>query len=597
MMAVIGLVACVVMGRIAPAQETPKNMFANPGFEMGKTGWHISKAKGTDAEFRVDDTDSEEGQCSAKISIGSVKSWGAQFGQSMEAGKKGKTYTFAVLAKSMSGPVTADLQIERRAKPHDRAARSDAFTLTKDKWVELHVTFTVEKDFPEGWFAYISCVQENSEYRADMLRLYEGTYVPYEEQAREAAAVEGVRLFDTQDSLPSALSGAQIAKREGWTQIPEDRTDHKFKGDVVFASPKLTVVLRRKGKGAELYSSGPGGWARRAFLAPSADPPPELWSISIVENNPGEVVVEAVDEKASGLRIGLRMGQVFVETAALGRTRGLRIDAPCRFAILPDFFADDIVLDARKLPVSQAEVPGENFLLHLLGGGDAIAMVVSKTREEDFRMALSGEEANRQITASTIHYGKEGRIWVAILNAPGIWHMRDIAKEEKDKIIRLDWTMPFPAQWRVDWNRDNDLTDSWEMITERPDGKFTKHGWFGGAGTLPADRKRWTSVLSRFKYPCWFDKSGRACLQPLKKVLTFEGPALLYPINRVKETPLDKHTVVDIVRDCLGVGPCQYVLDVEAQQTVYKGRATCAVRDTLNPIYKKGIQKEKKAEI
>jgi hypothetical protein len=51
------------------------------------------------------------------------------------------------------------------------------------------------------------------------------------------------------------------------------------------------------------------------------------------------------------------------------------------------------------------------------------------------------------------------------------------------------------------------------------------------------------------------------------------------------------------MRNTLGVGPCEYILDVEGQRSERKGRATCAVRDTLNPIYNEKQQKQRKAEI
>ena len=40
---------------------------------------------------------------------------------------------------------------------------------------------------------------------------------------------------------------------------------------------------------------------------------------------------------------------------------------------------------------------------------------------------------------------------------------------------------------------------------------------------------------------------------------------MIYPINRCRETPLEEFTVVDVVRATLGVGPCEYILDVEGQ--------------------------------
>ena len=60
-------------------------------------------------------------------------------------------------------------------------------------------------------------------------------------------------------------------------------------------------------------------------------------------------------------------------------------------------------------------------------------------------------------------YGKGGKIWVAMLQAPGVWHQRDVTKEEAGKILALDWTAPFSAQWRVDWRFRGRLTASWEM--------------------------------------------------------------------------------------------------------------------------------------
>ena len=39
--------------------------------------------------------------------------------------------------------------------------------------------------------------------------------------------------------------------------------------------------------------------------------------------------------------------------------------------------------------------------------------------------------------------------------------------------------------------------------------------------------------------------------------------AINYPRDRVKQTPLAALTLVDVMRDTLGTGPCQYILDLE----------------------------------
>jgi len=241
-------------------------------------------------------------------------------------------------------------------------------------------------------------------------------------------------------------------------------------------------------------------------------------------------------------------------------------------------------------------LPSEHFLMHLLGEGEAIVMTVGDKQGDDVVMSLSGDGEGRKIDSTELDYGKDGAIWVAALAAPGVWHTQHVRPEQRDTVIPLAWRPPYPAQWRVDWQLDTGLTDSWEMAIERPNGQFVRQSATGEM-TMKSDRRRWTSVLGWFKYPCWIDKSGRASLHPLKKVLKFEGAAMVYPINRVRTTPLDQFTVVDIVRQTLGVGPCEYVLDVEAQKTSRKGRPTCATRDKLNPIYAKGQQKSKRAEI
>jgi hypothetical protein len=81
------------------------------------------------------------------------------------------------------------------------------------------------------------------------------------------------------------------------------------------------------------------------------------------------------------------------------------------------------------------------------------------------------------------------------------------------------------------------------------------------------------------------------------KYCTMTGPAFLYPINRVKATPPDQFTALDVMRSTLGVGPCEYILDVEGQKEKQKGSYTCHVRDRLGEIYEKGTQKSKKDEI
>ncbi|MCC6153658.1 MAG: hypothetical protein IT367_07855, partial [Candidatus Hydrogenedentes bacterium] len=429
-------------------------------------------------------------------------------------------------------------------------------------------------------------------------------------------------LYDTGSASSKPFTQTELTSQTGWKQIPEAQTDHSFLGDAVIMNNQIAVVLRKDGTGAEICGKTDGFQKTYANLVPigAAGAAQGIDSLTITKCEQDEIAVDVSHRTSAGqplkVRYELAMGQVIVKVTPIETATALRVEAPCRFAVLPDFFADDIVIDAIEVLKDKAELPSENFLLHMIGNGEAIVMDVWSNRDQDIQIETKGEAFARQIQSSEIAFGKEGSVWVALLAAEGIWHMRDVKETEKGKELPLNWKSPFPALWRVDWKRADDLTDSWEMLTEMPDGKFKKHGlfeeeenswtaqdWWGSGA-----RTRIASGLGRFHYPCWVDRRGQGWLEPLKAeswgdyralegIPNFRGPAIIYPLNRLSDTPLDKFSVVDVVRTSLGVGPCEYILDVEGQTEAFEGMPTCSVRDMLDEIYENNQQKQRRAEV
>jgi len=403
-------------------------------------------------------------------------------------------------------------------------------------------------------------------------------------------------------------------------RLEEDDTTHRFRGSAVLVNDKLRAVLPQGGLTVKVYSETEG-MELCARLQPVCSGRTDLkrTSLTIRENTRTAVSLEvgflSPQNEPRQITYELNAGQPFIKTTASAGVEKLRVQAPCRFAVLPDFFADDIVVDASTIPVPQAELPSENFLLHMLHGGEAIVMTVSESRDNDVVVSLSATEP-REIVCSDISYGKKPHVWIAVLAGPGIWHEQAVAAADAGKVLVLDWRMPYPALWRVDWGTSNKLTDSWEMLLQHPDGRYLMQNWFGqdpaagqrfGAEFGARDwnkpnRQRWNPVLGSFPYPCWVDTDGSGHLQPIllqrdKKAAgqpLFLGPTLVYPLDRVQmppfTTPLEKLTVVDLVRMTLGVGPCQYILDLEGQKRNSRGVATCYARDVINAIYKEGTQ-------
>ena len=439
-----------------------------------------------------------------------------------------------------------------------------------------------------------------------LMVLIAGLAWPASSRAAETeAAPPGV--WDTGQASVGPLAPAALTAKAGWASVPKDTTAVSFEGDAVISNGRILALLRKRSSAVELYAFGPAGAILRSRLvltATGGDVAACLDKVALVENAKGNICLEASYKTVGGATLTakyrLKKGEPLLETEPLAGTDGLRVEYPSRFLVLPDFFADDVVIDATKIPVARAELPSENFLVHLSGQGNSIAVCVFENQEQEVRVTLSGEGGQRTITGSEIRFGKGRKIWTALLESPQLWHTVDITAEDGDKILPVGWKLPFPARWRVDFTRTDDLTDTWEMLLqEKKDAEYRKLDPFGGgSGSIPLTRKRWNTVIGSFLYPCWSDDESKTFLQPLKReAITFRGPVVFYPLNRVQNTPLNVYTVVDIMRSSLGVGPCEYILNLDGQKSLYKGRATCSTRDALEGIYGNGQQKQKRGEI
>jgi hypothetical protein len=450
-----------------------------------------------------------------------------------------------------------------------------------------------------------------------------GMVLPSYGQTSPARPRSTLAAWDTGQPAAEPLVPSAVEQKTGWKPIAANETAASFHGDLAITNGRLLAVARKQGQGLEVYSQGLGKPTLRMHL--HLTPRAVNERITLIENSRAAVGLELASATGAA-RFRLKKGELFVEAQAVSGAQTLAVDCPSRFAVLPDFFADDILFDARKVPLDKVELPSENFVLHFTGQGDAIVMSVFENRAQDVPVTLAGKGAERLVTGSEINFGKEGsKIWVAVLEGAGIWHTIEVGPADVKKILPLDWTMPFVAQWRVDFTRRDGLTDSWDMLLPDKAGNgFIKPSWLAQDGQLSAatrtatgevdrdaykpggpasdrlgpDRMRWTTVLGFQPYPCWSDRDGKGYLQPLQhKRVLFDGPVLLYPLNRLAETPVASYTPVDIVRNTLGVGPCQYILDVEGQKQEHVGRATCHVRTLLGEIYGSGQQKAKQKEI
>src|SRR6185436_17538340 len=246
------------------------------------------------------------------------------------------------------------------------------------------------------------------------------------------------------------LAPAAIEARAGWTKIAEPGA---IKGDAVLTNGRLTAVIRRTG-GTDLY--GAGATRARAILQSATGDVAKLDKITVTEVSKGAIAVEIQGGPAAAT-LRLKKGDPALETSpGAGATR-LKVEASSRFVVFPDFFADDIVVDAAKVPIASIEAPSENFLLHLGGRNDAIVMAVFEHRDQDVRLSLAGDGEKRAFTGSEIQFGKSGKVWVSLLEGEGIWFTKTLDRRERGRVVPLGWKMPFPAYWRVDFTNSFEL--------------------------------------------------------------------------------------------------------------------------------------------
>ncbi len=402
----------------------------------------------------------------------------------------------------------------------------------------------------------------------------------------------GLELWDTGKPSAEPLSVAAIEAKAGWTKVAAETAE--IKGDAVLTNGKLTAVAR-KGGAVDLYTATA---PRSRALLPGV---PKFDRIDVVENAKGAVAVEVAGGGAKA-KLKLKKGDPSLEVSPGPGAARLRVEAASRFVVFPDFFADDIVVDAATVPAASIEAPSENFLLHLGGKNDSIVMAVFENRDQEVKLTLAGGGAARAFTGSEIEFGKSGRIWISLLEGAGIWHAASIDRKQRGQVVPLGWKMPFPAYWRVDFTNSFELFDSWDMLLQEKDGgPYVRPTWFGEPlQAVKPNRQMFDAAIGGMLYPAFSDAKGMGYVQGFNEKgrmeITHVGPLVVYPINRLPQTPLEVFTVVDVMRNTLGVGPCEHILDVEGQKQTLKGRATCSVRVEMNNLYQAKEQRARRAD-
>lgn len=554
----------------------------------------------------------EAGHC-VRVKTGpNLYGWGTQVGQAVAAGENGKTYTLAFRAKSAKGPVSVLLGVERAYEPFAKSVKSQEFILNDDAWSELHLTFKMEKDFltyrqetpPASlWWAYIACAQSSAEYIADdILRLYEGEYTPH--TGTEASTV---RLFDTGSTASESLAPETVSKKTGWKELKATELESVAQGDLCLFNDHMLLVVRQKSQGPEWYYPLGDQMVKGPTLIPTGadgDRAKGTTAVQIIENTPDHIRIGVTSKTVSGRTISSRylLGKnaPYVETQPGDGTEAIEVVVNSRHAVLPDIFAEDLLVDPAACQSSRVRFPSENMVLQFADGGNAIVMCAWPSTEQTVSMTLDGEGANRMFTSTGVGYEKKAgaSVWVAVLAAPQIWYRQNISELHHAKDKQLEWKLPFIGVWRADYQRPDGLIDSWPMYIRNPqkESRYDVLDVHTFLGDMNNGRNTWGTWRGNYKWPAYTENYAA-----FLRVSRFEslpdfkykpdGYVLMYPFQRKPYTLHTAFTVFDILdltlsgfKDNLRVQP------VERD----KHQSTCGATGIVEAIFDEKTEKAKK---
>jgi hypothetical protein len=433
-----------------------------------------------------------------------------------------------------------------------------------------------------------------------------------------------VRLWEV-----PADGAASPGKRDGWKPLA---AAPGALSSVAIENKRLVVVIQNGAAGPVVFTTSAENPSRVELAALGVGGEAgKIAKIELAGAGANEATVRFTAGKATA-EIALKADACFVTVAPKDGADRLAVRAGFRYAALPDFFANDVVCVPQRFKAERVGVPAENFLFGFLEGERAMVMCAwqgtlslgakedaakpaeRSGREPRVDLLLAGEGDARRFTAGEIEFlGKP--VYVGVIEGDRLWHEESVADWDAQKARKIAWKPPFEAKWRADWVcAEGKRSEDW--YARALSSVFLFEGQPGA---------KWVNVENPpqicqqglwpyYQYQSWFAKNGDAWLSPYadrsvrkggkKPLANIYETVVIYPLDRTEKTPLDAFTPVDIMRETLGQGPCEYALDLEG----LKGRrahggdkpmrfdtATCAIRDgVIGPILREKVKKGEK---
>ncbi len=411
--------------------------------------------------------------------------------------------------------------------------------------------------------------------------------------AGHVEAGAGVVVWDTCTHFGEAVD---IRNRSGWKAVPSDLLqleanppkassdpgyygrEYSFEGDAVVENGYLTAVFcSSKGK-LDFYSKAvPGGKVVEFLPLQMQTTPVSIRRCGILRNTGDEAALEVSFTAAGGAHLSaiVSIGRSeIVEIKPAQGMRQIRLVSPIEHAVVPSFIGDDLIYGPGPYPSTDALcIPSESILLGLLKGQNSVLVITWPQGKQQIRLRLGGSEQGDRFIES-VDFDNDGQsLYMAVLEAPGIWHRQELEPSYLEKDVVIDWKRPFAAKW---------ITQLYEGETR------TTFAFRESKGEI------WRGVAGRYCYPVWFD--GDRAFYHLSKKVPPRGESLVYFLEG-KGAPLSVRTPVDILKATLGRQVCDGILDFAGQRLRTHHRrgadgirraCTCGCTEAIEAVFKAG---------
>jgi len=401
----------------------------------------------------------------------------------------------------------------------------------------------------------------------------------------------GTLIWDTQSPFVDEID---LRDRANWqvagvTNLWSPATygrRYVFKGDAVVENKHLLAVFRSAEGRVVIYSKADLS-KKKLELVPLQlkKGSTSITSCRILQNTGDEATLEA---SFAGAETEEELSAIFsfgkkeiIEIKPAENMKGMSLLGPIEYGIAPDFVADDLMLDPKEYPSANTlRILSSNLFLGLLEGRNNMLVVTWPHGEQQMRLVLGNRQQEPRIIES-VDFDNDGKsIYLAMLDAPGIWHKEELKPSYLERDITVIWKRPFPAKW----------------ITQlREGGVRTTYRFRGFRGGIHRDG------IGGYIYPVWFE--GESTFYRLGKKIPPKGESLIYFLER-KGTPVSVSTPVDIMKETLGRQVCDTILDLPGRVLrthhrrpgVTRADACCCdfTEIVLEPIFKEGQEVEEK---